>query len=437
MTAKKQVDIKKTHGNSEWFTKARFGMFIHWGLYSMAARHEWLMNNEKIPVEEYERRYFKNFDPDLYNPEQWAQDAANAGMKYFVITTKHHEGFCLWDSKFTDYKAPKTPARRDLLKPMVNAFREQGLHAGLYYSLLDWHHPQFYLDPYLGPYASHPDRVKMNQGRDQAKYAEYMRKQVRELLTKYGKIDLMWFDYSYTHLGPEGKGHKDWESEKLLKMIRELAPEIMLDDRLDLPYGWDIKTPEQFQPRDGVTVDGKPVVWETCQTFSGSWGYHRDEANWRDSDELIRTLIDCVSKDGNLLLNVGPTGRGEFDSRAKSRLHDIGRWMHQHSRAIYDCGKAPDDFTVPQNCALTYNAEKKKLYLHVYAWPYKHIHLDGSGFKRVEYAQLLHDGSEVMLTGLADWQKKAPGAPAEDQMMLTLPQTRPDVAVPVIEMFLK
>jgi len=141
-----------THGDTSWFTHDRFGMFIHWGLYALGARHEWLQNHEKIPVEEYERRYFKHFDPDLYDPQLWADAAANAGMKYFVITTKHHEGFCLWDTKYTDYKATNTPAKRDLLKPMVEAFRKRNLRVGLYHSLLDWHHPQMIIDNKIGPY---------------------------------------------------------------------------------------------------------------------------------------------------------------------------------------------------------------------------------------------------------------------------------------------
>lgn len=415
-------------GDTSWFVKDRFGMFIHWGLYSMAARHEWLKHNEKIKNEVYDARYFKHFDPDLYDPKQWAAAAAGAGMKYFVITTKHHEGFCLWDSKLTDYKATNTPAKRDLLRPMVDAFREQGIRVGLYHSLIDWHHPDYIIDPHIGPYRelSAEDRAKMNKGRDQARYAKYLREQTRELLTQFGPIDILWYDFSYPKADGSGKGHDDWESEKLVKMIRKLQPGVILDDRLDLAGVGDIKTPEQFQPREWPTVDGKRVVWEACQTFSGSWGYHRDEQSWRDSDELIRTLIDCVSKGGNLLLNVGPTGRGEFDERALSRLTDIGEWMRRHDRSIYGCTQAPDEFPIPQNGLLTYNAKKKRMYVHVLAWPYKKFWLPGKAFaKQVEYAQLLHDGSEVGLH------------PGEDALSIGLPQTKPNVAVPVIELFLK
>ncbi len=420
-------------GDTAWFTEARFGLFIHWGLYSLGARHEWLMNKEKIPIEEYERRYFKHFDPDLYDPNLWAAEAANAGMKYFVVTTKHHEGFCLWDTKHTDYKVTNTPYGRDVLTPMVKAFRERGLRVGFYHSLIDWHHPHFVLDPHIGPYRDHPDRERMNQGRDQARYAEYLHAQTRELLTEFGKVDILWYDFSYPRPDGTGKGHKDWQSEKLLRLVRRLQPNIILDDRLDLPYGWDVKTPEQAQPREWVKVDGKPVVWEACQTFSGSWGYYRDEASWRDTDELIRTLIDCVSKGGNLLLNVGPTARGEFDDRALARLRGIGEWMRRHSRSIYGCTQAPDDLKAPTDTRFTYNPKTRRLYVHIFAWPYKHLHLDGLA-GRVEYAQLLHDASELPMK-MDDWHAQQIGQ-SPKTLTLTLPQTRPNVAVPVVELYL-
>ena len=177
-------------------------------------------------------------------------------------------------------------------------------------------------------------------------------------------------------------------------MIRELQPGIILNDRLEV--GGDIKTPEQFQPREWVTCNGQPVVWEACQTFSGSWGYHRDEESWKSLDQLIQMLIDTVSKGGNLLLNVGPTGRGEFDARALDRLAGMGEWMRRHGRAIYGCTQAPDDIQAPQDCRLTYNPQTNRLYVHIFAWPYRHLHLDGMA-GRVAYAQLLNDASEVKL----------------------------------------
>ncbi|HWP40144.1 MAG TPA: alpha-L-fucosidase [Tepidisphaeraceae bacterium] len=429
-----QPQVRPTIGKSDWFIHDRFGMFIHWGLYALGARHEWLMHNERIPVEEYERRYFRHFDPDLYDPELWATAAANAGMKYFVVTSKHHEGFCLWDSKFTDYKSTNTPCGRDLLTPMVNAFRSRGLRTGLYYSLIDWHHPHFVLDPHIGPYRDHPDREKLNRGRDQNKYADYLHAQVRELISLY-RPDIMWFDFSYPKPDGSGKGRADWRSDELYRMVRELAPDILIDDRLDLPDAWDFKTPEQTQPRKWVEVNGTRVVWEACQTFSGSWGYHRDESDWRSVDELVRTLIDSVSKGGNLLLNVGPTGRGEFDQRALDRLDGIGQWMKRHSRSIYGCTEAPaDQFICPQDCRLTYNPQTRRLYVHIFAWPYKHVHLDGLA-GRVEYAQFLHDASEVKMN-LDEWHAKQIDS-QQATLTLNLPKQKPAVTVPVIELFLK
>jgi alpha-L-fucosidase len=428
-------------GDTRWFTHDRFGMFIHWGLYAQGARHEWLMNNEKIPVEEYERLYLKRFDPDLYNPEVWAAAAADAGMKYFVVTTKHHEGFCLWDTKQTEYCARNTAAKRDLLRPMVEAFRSKGLRTGFYYSLLDWHHPDYVIDGRIGPYREKTpeERAVLNKGRDMRRYAAYMREQVRELLTGYGDVDVLWFDFSYPDKEhpkdlTKGKGHLAWESEKLYKLVRELAPNVIVDDRLDLPGAWDVKTPEQWQPREWFTHEGKRVVWEACQTFSGSWGYHRDESSWRDTDELIRTLIDCVSKGGNLLLNVGPTGRGEFDARALDRLRGMGEWMKRHNRSIYGCTQAPAKFKTPENCRLTYNPETKRLYVHVFAWPFKALYIDGLR-EKVEYAQLLNDASELTY-GLDKWQNTE-GHLGKNTLTLRLPAQKPDVAVPVVELFLK
>lgn len=202
---------EKTVGETDWFVHDRFGMFIHWGTYALAARHEWVQSFEKIDEEHY-RKYFAHFDPDLYDPKAWARAAREAGMKYFVITTKHHEGSCLWDSAFTDFKAPNSPAGRDLLTPMVEAFRAEGIRVGFYYSLIDWHHPHFPIDN-LHPLRDHPDALEMNKSRDVEIYAEYLHNQVRELLTNFGEIDVLWFDFSYpNHPQPEGmrgKGRDD------------------------------------------------------------------------------------------------------------------------------------------------------------------------------------------------------------------------------------
>ncbi|MFC1537295.1 alpha-L-fucosidase [Gemmatimonadota bacterium] len=417
-----------------WWSEARFGMFIHWGLYAQAARHEWVKRYERITNEDYQK-YFEVFDPDLYNPAEWARAAKKAGMKYFVVTAKHHEGFCLWDSKLTDYKATNTPYGKDLLRQMVEAFRNEGIRVGFYYSLIDWHHPQYTVDE-NHPMSENEEFRKQSAKRDMKKYAEYLHGQVRELLTEFGRIDCLFMDFSFP--GKDGKGRDDWQSKKLLKMIRELQPGIVVNDRLDLldvPGGWDYRTPEQFMPREWVTVDGKKVPWETCQTFSGSWGYHRDQASWKSTRQLITMLVETVSKGGNLLLNVGPTARGTFDDRAKDALGSIGEWMKLHSRSVYGCTQAPEGFEAPDNCLLTYNASKNRLYVHVLAWPMGQLFLDGFAGK-VKYAQLLNDASEVRIiksrgAWMAEEKKDSSGT-----LRLRLPIKQPEVEVPVIELFL-
>ncbi|OPX22418.1 MAG: alpha-L-fucosidase [Candidatus Latescibacteria bacterium 4484_107] len=424
---------KNPVGDTSWFVRDRFGLFIHWGIYALPARHEWVKSQEKIRDEDYQK-YFDHFCPDLYDPRVWAQEAKNAGMKYFVVTSKHHDGFCLWDSALTDYKATKTPWGKDLLHPMTEAFRAEGLKVGFYHSLIDWHHPEFPVDG-LHPMRDDEAFREAQKNRDIRKYAGYLHGQARELLTQFGKLDIMWFDYSYSDRDwgwAKGKGKADWQSEKLLTMVRDLQPGIIVNDRLEI--GGDIKTPEQYQPKSGLTVDGKPVVWEACQTLSGSWGYHRDESSWKSTEMLIRMLIDTVSKDGNLLLNVGPNARGEMDSRALERLRGMGAWMRLHSRSIYGCGAS--DFTPPPDCRFTQNGNR--LYLHLFAWPFKHVHLEGLA-GQVEYAQLLNDASEVK-TSVVDPHQQAQNTTMGGQagtLTLELPILKPAVAVPVIELFLK
>lgn len=429
---RKQLIAEQRHA---WFIHDRFGLFIHWGIYAAAGRHannglaEWLKSSEKLSDEAYQR-YFDHFDPDHYDPGEWARLAKQAGMRYAVITTKHHDGFCLWDTQLTDYKAPNTPADRDLIRPWVEAFRAEGLKIGFYHSLIDWHHPEFPLDGF------HPQRDELearerSKVRDMSKYVDYLHGQVRELLTNYGTIDILWLDFSYPWLDwgwSKGKGKDDWQSERLIKMVRELQPNILLNNRAEV--GADFYTPEQIQPREWVQVNGQRVVWEACQTLNGSWGYDRDNHDWKSPDLLIRMLIDAVSKGGNLLLNVGPTARGEFDAHAQITLKALGQWMHYHSRSIY--GATQSDFSAPADCRFTQRG--KHLYLHLFAWPLKYLHLPTFAGK-VEYAQLLNDCSEIRLReGLEnmDGMKIDP-----DTLTLELPIQQPDVRVPVIELFLK
>jgi len=418
-----------------WWTNDRFGMFIHWGLYALPARHEWVKNQERITTEDYQK-YFDNFNPDLYNPREWAKMAKAAGMKYAVITTKHHEGFCLFDSKFTDYKATNTAVGKDLLKEWVEAFRAEGLQIGFYYSLIDWHHPDFTID------RVHPQRTdvkaklaELNKCRNMDKYREYLLHQVRELLTNYGKVDMLWLDFSYP--GENGKDHKDWDSEKLIKMVRQLQPGILVNDRLDLKEyedGWDFTTPEQYKVSKWPEVNGKKVAWETCQTFSGSWGYYRDENTWKDTKQLLVLLIESVSKGGNLLLNVGPTARGMFDERAQSRLKSMGEWMSLSNRSVYGCTQAPEEFKAPDNSLMTYNPKTNRLYIHLLDYPLQNLSLSGFAGK-VKYAQFLHDASEIKITPRTEHGTKEGSTPTD--LNLSLPVIKPNVEIPVIELILK
>lgn len=428
---------------TEWFTQSRFGMFIHWGTYALGARHEWLKRYENMTHERYQR-YFEHFEPDLYDPRKWAAAAKKAGMRYVVLTAKHHEGFCLWNTAFTDYKATNTPYGRDLLTPYVEAFRAEGLKVGFYYSLIDWHHPDFTMDVHYPRYGKVTDEemAAYNEGRDMSRYAAYMRDQVRELLTNFGKIDLMWFDFSYPQ-HEHGKGCDAWESEKLHALVRELQPDVLVDNRLDLPGSGDFTTPEQFQPSAPVTdKDGNPVVWEACQTFSGSWGYHRDEMTWKSPKQLIWMLVDGISKGGNLLLNVGPNARGELDERTQERLEAIGEWMRLHNRAIYGCVPAPAEIPTPADCRYTYNPETNRLYLHVFNWPFRNIHLGGLTDK-IAYAQLLNDASEVLFQIISDHTGESEHNTMHDttlkagNVVFDIPTIAPNVEVPVIEIFLK
>jgi len=413
----------------KWWTDARFGMFIHWGLYALPARHEWVKNYERMTNEQYQK-YFESFNPDLYNPHEWARMAKEAGMKYVVLTAKHHEGFCLFDSRYTDYKSTSTPFGKDIIKEYVEAFRAEGLKVGFYYSLIDWHHPDYTID------SRHPQRqdsdtayARLNKGKDMNRYREYMKNQVRELLTNYGEISIIWFDFSFP--GKNGKGRADWDSENLLKLARSLQPGIIVDDRLDLrdvEGGWDFTTPEQVKVAKWPEMNGKKIPWETCQTFSGSWGYYRDEMSWKSPAQLMELLIESVSKGGNLLLNVGPTARGTFDFRAQERLKAMGEWMKYNNRSIYGCTEAPAGFTAPANSLLTYNPETRRLYVHLLAYPMGRLTLANMADK-IKYVQFLHDASEIRYSTGSNETK--------NDITLQLPVLKPPVEIPVLEIYLK
>jgi alpha-L-fucosidase len=412
-----------------WMREARFGLFVHWGLYSVAARHEWVKQRERLDDAAYQR-YFEHFDPDCYDPQRWAKLARQAGMQYAVLTTKHHDGFCLWDSALTGYKATNSPAGRDLVRPWVEAFRAEGLRVGFYHSLLDWHHPAFPIDG-LHPQRDDEEAKIAAKDRDIAHYADYLHGQVRELLTGYGQVDYLFFDFSYPGRTWGGKGRDDWRSQELLDLVYSLQPNVVVNDRLDLDG--DVVTPEQYQPTGPMAEGGR--LWEACQTLNGSWGYDRDNLDWKTSGQLIRMLVDGVSKDGNLLLNVGPTGRGEFEPRAVEILTAIGAWTGPNARSIYGAG--PATYTPPPDARYTQRGDR--LYLHLFAWPFRHVHLPGLAGK-VNFAQFLHDGSEIA-TEVIDPAQQAQNTTmaglGTDVLTLNLPVHQPDVDVPVIELFLE
>lgn len=403
-----------------WFDAARFGLFVHFGLYSLAARHEWVRGREAMPQSEYDR-YLRKFDPDLFDARELARAARKAGMRYAVLTAKHHDGFCLFDSALTDYTSVRA-AGRDLVAEFAEAMRAEGLRVGLYYSLLDWHHPDFTIDRH------HPLRGTdaADEPRDMARYRAYLHGQVRELLTGYGRVDLLFLDFTYP-----GKGPAEWGAEELMSMVRELQPGILVNDRLGIPG--DYVTPEQYQPDRPLERDGAAVRWEACHTLNGSWGYDRDNHEYKDPAMLVRMLVQSVACGGNLLLNVGPTGRGSLDPRARETLRAIGRWMVPHARAVHGAG--PSGFEAPPNTLCTRSG--RNLYLHLLSWPLKHLHLPGLA-GRVRYAQLLHDGSEIRFHELDGAQHEhvnmAPPGRAPGTLTLTLPIVRPDVLLPVIEL---
>ncbi|NLX83161.1 MAG: alpha-L-fucosidase [Clostridiales bacterium] len=384
-----------------WFLSARFGMFIHWGLYAIPARGEWIRCNERISVADYQQ-YFDEFDPRDYDPKAWAKAAKEAGMRYAVMTAKHHDGFCLFDSQHTDYKATNTPAGRDLIREYVDAFRAEGLKVGFYYSLIDWHHPHF---PHFGD-RQHPMRdnpAYKDHSYNFDTYLDYMHAQVEELVTGYGQIDILWFDFSYDHLKGEA-----WRVTDLLKMVRKHQPGVIIDNRLEAsgegfgsllslhpkPYSGDFVSPEQIIPPQGiVNCKGDPVAWEACVTMNNNWGFHGTDKHFKPAPMLIRKLVECVSKGGNLLLNVGPTARGRIPGESLHALKKIGRWMRDHHESIYGCG--PAGLVKPDFGRVT--KKGNKLYFHIFDNPIGYLPLTGLKADEVKSVRLLATGQELKI----------------------------------------
>ncbi|MCX7818751.1 MAG: alpha-L-fucosidase [Kiritimatiellae bacterium] len=352
-----------------WFNEARFGMFIHWGLYSIPAGEwngreipgigEWIMHHAKIPLAEY-RQLVQQFNPVQYDPAEWVRIAKRAGMRYIVITSKHHDGFCLWDSKETDYDVASTPYQRDLLRPLAEAARAAGLRMCFYYSIMDWQHPNY--DP-LPAW----DKDRPGHRPDMDAYVRYMKAQLRELVEGMGPLGILWFD---------GEWEATWTHERgvdLYNYVRSLQPSIIVNNRVDKgrkgmagmtaegEFAGDYGTPEQEVPSRGFP---EGVYWESCMTINDTWGYKKNDHNWKSTTQLIRTLVDVASKGGNLLLNVGPKADGTFPLEIVERLDAIGRWMEKNGESIYGTTATPFA-RLRQRCT----KKDGRLYVHVFERP--------------------------------------------------------------------
>lgn len=346
----------------KWWHEARFGMFIHWGLYSVLGRHEWVMENEGIPVSEYEE-LAKRFQPKPNAARAWAKLAKAAGQKYMVMTTKHHEGFCNFETKLTNYCAPKQGPGRDLVAEYVEAARAEGMRVGFYYSLMDWHHPDG------ARCATDPDARK--------RFVEYTHGLIRELMTNYGKIDVLWYDVDWP-LDAVG-----WDSEKMNKMVFQLQPDIIVDNRNGLPG--DFSTPEQE-----IVAEKGSRSWESCMTLNDSWGYHRADDNRKSAKTVIRNLISCSRDGGNYLLNIGPKPDGSIPEESVQVLTQVGQWMNRNGESIY----VTDRCQVRRSEFANFTRQGNTLYMHVYFWPGETVALAGL-MTKVKSARLFASEREV------------------------------------------
>ena len=386
----------------QWYRDARFGMFIHWGLYAIPARGEWVRSTERMTKEEY-MKYFYEFDPVDYDPAKWCRAAKRAGMKYVVLTAKHHDGFCLFDSKYTEFKSTKTKLGRDIVADFTAAARAEGLKVGLYFSVIDWYHDDF---PHYGD-RQHPmrdDPSCTNEKRDFDRYLDFMHAQVKELCTNYGKLDILWFDFSYDDM----RGEK-WRAAELVSMVRSLQSNVIIDNRLEVsgegygslaegnptPYHGDFVSPEQMIPPNGIQdVNGEDLYWEACVTMNNHWGYCANDRFFKPSSMLIKKLVECVSKGGNMLLNVGPDARGNIPKASMARLEKIGEWMAENSGSIYGCGKS--DLPRPEYGRVT--AKQNKRYFHLFENTIGPLPLIGLKADEIESIRYLATGAEIPLS---------------------------------------
>lgn len=333
----------------KWWREARFGMFIHWGLYAQLGRGEWVMSRERIPIPEYEK-LAATWKPKPGFAREWVALAKRAGMKYIVLTTKHHEGFLLWDSKLSDYNAVKHGPGRDLVREYVNAAREAGLKVGLYYSLNDWHHP---------------DGVRcLKDEAARRRFLDYTHGCVRELMSHYGKIDILWYDGAWPL--PNAAA---WESDKLNAMVRQFQPRILINDRS--------LTPEDFGTPEGhITAAAPGRAWEACLTFNGSWGWQPVPADeWVSARRVVGMLRTCVAGDGNLLLNIGPLPDGSVPRLAVTRLTTVGKWLAKHGAAVY--GPADRVTNMEWNVTGAWTRHGTTMHYWVSLWPGKELAIGG------------------------------------------------------------
>jgi alpha-L-fucosidase len=345
-----------------WWRAAKFGMFIHWGLYSVLGRHEWVMEMEGIPAQEYEK-IAKQFKPKPNAARDWARLAKATGQKYMVMTTKHHEGFCHFNTVTTDYCAPKQGPGRDLVREYVDAARAEGLRVGFYYSLMDWHHPD-------GARCATDEAARR-------RFVDYIHTHIRELMTNYGKVDILWYDVAWPL---DAKG---WESEKMNEMVFKLQPDIIVNNRNKLEG--DFSTPEQR-----IEAAAGDRAWETCMTLNDSWGYQRADDGWKTPKQVIRNLITCARDSGNYLLNIGPKGDGSIPAESVEIFNEVGQWLARNGQSIYDSDKC--QLTRSRNGSFT--RKGKTLYFHIHYYPGTSVAFAGLMTKALS-ARLLSSGKQV------------------------------------------
>lgn len=373
---------------STWFDTARFGMFVHWGHSSQqGCELSWplvggvfsLPLAGDIPVEQYHSSAL-TFNPIDYKPDEWALMAKRLGMQYAILTTKHHDGFALFHTQQSDFSIQNTPYNRDIVREFVDAMRSQGIRIGLYFSLIDWHHPDY-------PAFTEADKpYKFGQYRQSTpqqweRFLAFMQGQIRELLTNYGKIDILWFDGSWERT-PE-----QWQAKELEEMIRPLQPDILINDRL--PGAGNFETPEQFIPPQPPAHP-----WETCMTINDSWGYNAIDKNFKSPRQLIHTLCEVAGKGGNLLLNVSPMGNGEIQPELLEHLAVIEAWMAGNSESIIGTRSGLEAWQF-------YGSSTRKgnrIYLHLLMKPYESIAVRGIPIKRVQSVQILANGMKLEYT---------------------------------------